>query len=890
MIIFIPILPWSYVAVGAAGLAILLMLMRGAVDYNRREAAWHTLGGNRKTRAAVLMLSIMTAALFAAAAMNPRWTEKTGTSPVHLQVVVDVSDSIMRAEGGWTGVHNRCKRQLTEDLDALPNELLANGTAGILTFRGNTADAGSEMPLNQLTDTFNQLDTGMLATGEGTDIQAGLELAGKRVEQAGGRGAVLLMSDGNQTGGDALKAAKQLAKQGIPVHVYPLTSRGPALAITAADLPRRTHAGVETFLRGVMQNGRKTDENATITLGRNPQLPDMPGNPGASVTRRKKIRIPGGQWARLRWPVVFEGCGLQFVDLTLSAEDGKEPHQRRFFTHVNRPPRILAVGGDNRWMSAIPQETAEITEVPAELFKPHIHLKDIDAVVIGSVAAQQFHTGTLKVMADAVQKGGMGLLLINGGHQGTEEETETVLMSYNDTPLEELLPLKSGPRAFMPDAPPRDVVILIDTSGSMGGWRISMAKNIARYIIRDLLRPEDRLDLITFTTGAGHLIANRLMDEAGKQAAIDKLEQVSSGGGTNPNRALALVGNRKLSACGLIFISDGEFGHVSYRPDCRATVFAVGRHSVAKSSPLWQLADPFPVPKNFNPESIIIPYFDPEPRLKFFEPGTFTPLSMERLLPKSQRLPIPSLPLEGAAVSSLKKDAILNGVRPKLTDPVLAFGEGGTGYVGVFTSEIPDLWLNRPEGRNAVKEWVARVVAYMERERYDFKMNDRGDVIDLRVSLTAKKGKLPRITQLALDIRFPKEAPVGVALKPDDLSPGTFHGQIRVERTHQTRRGVLWLKEWGPDALARPQQVPILIPPKGTVRPAPSAEEYSYGQNRALLRAIAAAGGGVFDPPEGTSLFRGIPAENRGKPLWPLFLAIAAICYLCAIAARRWKP
>jgi hypothetical protein len=434
------------------------------------------------------------------------------------------------------------------------------------------------------------------------------------------------------------------------------------------------------------------------------------------------------------------------------------------------------------------------------------------------------------------------------------------------------------------------VVILIDTSGSMTGRHLTMAKKITRYIVLNLLRAEDRLDLITFTTGAGHLVKSRLMDEQGKQETMEKLRQISAGGGTDPNRALALVKDRKMSQCGLIFISDGQFGQVTYRPDCRATVFAIGWRSVRRNSPLWKLADPFPVGPDFDPEAITIPYFDPNPRLKFFERGNFTPLSMERLLPGSQRLPVPPLPLEGAAVSYLKEDAVLNGVRPKLVDPVLAYGESGTGYVGVFTTGIPGMWLNLEQGRQAVEAWISRVVAYMARERYDFKLEDRGDRIDLRISLVAKRGSIPRVTQLAADVRFQGEAPTAVSLRPGNLSPGTFSGQVRVERKDHTRRGVLWLKESGPDALGRAQQIPVFIPPKGAVRPAPSAEEYSYGQNRALLQAIAQAGGGVFDPPRATSFFRGIPAAGSGKPLWGLFLAAAVIFYLAAIAVRRWNP
>jgi len=63
------------------------------------------------------------------------------------------------------------------------------------------------------------------------------------------------------------------------------------------------------------------------------------------------------------------------------------------------------------------------------------------------------------------------------------------------------------------------------------------------------------------------------MDEEGKKKALDMLDRVRAVGGTDPNRALSLIGDREMAECGLIFISDGEFGYVGYRPDCRTTVF-----------------------------------------------------------------------------------------------------------------------------------------------------------------------------------------------------------------------------------------------------------------------------------------------------------------------------
>jgi len=442
----------------------------------------------------------------------------------------------------------------------------------------------------------------------------------------------------------------------------------------------------------------------------------------------------------------------------------------------------------------------------------------------------------------------------------------------------------------MDEPPSRQVAILIDTSGSMGGWKIRKTKEIAKHIVQNLLRPQDRLDLITFTTGAGHLLEDRYMDEAGKEEALRAIDSVRAGGGTDPRSALSLIGSRKMVECGLIFISDGEFSYVGFRPDCRTTAFEIGSNRYSRSKAMKELADPIPVGPYFDPKAIVIPYFKPQERLKFFEEGKFKPLSMGSYLSKSQRLPLPDLYLQGSAVSHLKEGAVLNGVRPKLTDPILAYGEGGAGYVGVFTSELSGRWLKLKKGQRAIEAWIGRLIPFMDRDRYDFKLEDRGDAIDLRISLVARSGKLPRVNRMTANIRLPGQVTKGIALRADESTPGTFYGEIRVDRKSRTQRAFLSLRESGPDALPRAQRIPILIPPGSKVNPSPTAEAYSYGQNRELLKKIADVGGGMFDPPKGTPFFKEKSVSDRGQPLWPLLAVIVVFCYLVAIALKRWNP
>lgn len=890
MIVFNPIWPWSYLAAGAAIFAFLSVFLRFTLDWYRDQSWWMSLGGNRKTRIAVLCCSFFASSFLAAAALNPLWTEKPADNGYHLQVAVDVSTSVLRAYGGWEQVRKDAHRIIESGVKILPGTLKHKCTAGIVTFRNNTNRALKRGPLKNLPSAFLQLDSDDFASGNGSNLENGLKRAASLLEKAGGSGAILLISDGNQTSGDAMVVAGGLARQGIPVHVLPVTSRGPAVAITDANLPGQVHTGVQTFVRGMMLNRMPENMGARLSLSMTGEKRTGKGEQNTAISAKKAVELPSGQWVRFRWPVVFEEFGLQFLDLTLSTETGREPHLRRFFTYANRPPRILSIGGDNRWVAAISADVAEIIPVEPEKTILPDHLKDIDAVVINSTPAAQIPVQSMISIAGAVDLDGKGLLLINGDHAGAKEVDETVIMSFKDTVLGKILPVVGGPRPFIDEPPPRQVAILIDTSGSMAGWKLNKSKQIAKHIVSELLRPQDRLDLITFTTGAGHLLNNRNMNETGKKDALRLIDSIRAWGGTDPRRALSLIGSRKMVECGLIFISDGEFGYINYRPDCRATAFEIGSSRYSRSSALKQFADPIPVDAGFDPQAITIPYFEPKPRDKFFEAGTFTPQSMGNHLPRSQRLPIPELELAGSAVCYLKEGAILNGVRPKLTDPVLVYGDVGSGCVGVFTSGIPRRWSRLTESRKALEAWLGRLVPFMDRDRYNFRLTDYGRTIHFRIAMTAESNRIPDVNRMAANLYFPGQETIGIVLQSDDTAPGTFFGEIPVNRLEKTRRAVLAVREFGSDALPGEQRIPIMIPPKRRVSASSTAEDYTYGQNRELLRRIAEVGGGLFDPPKETPLFKRRQLVHRGHPLWSLLLVLAAFCYLGAIAFKRWNP
>lgn len=892
-ITFAPIYPYHWLVGGLAGATVCLLLLRLFLPHGL-----DILGRRPLTRLLVFIFSLAAALSLIAAAHNPQFLRKPSVPTVHLAVVLDVSESVLRSEAKWSAALDEIGELLSVAVSTMPEEMAVNGTGSLMTFGRGVNVVGREFPLMELPTIFRRLTSADFAIGDATNIQVALEQAEQNIRRGGQRGAILLITDGNQTDGNASETAGSLARQGIPILVFPLTSSPPSLAITSAYLPAQIDGRTEATLRAVMQNYSDQDVLAGLAIRQNPNFDNLTTHFGiAQYSEIPLFEMPAENWMSLREPLRFEGIGLQFVDLILTPAEGQGIHQRRLYTHVLRPVHIMAVGGDNRWIKALAPENVIVTQMMAAELPPSYDFQEIDALVLSGVAAAEFRPGVLSAVAQAVDKDGLGLFVMNGDHAGGDEKTPTVLMSYEETPIAPLLPITTDPRVVFDEPPTRHVVILIDASGSMatpldGGFsRLDKAKETAIHIIRELLRPTDYLDVIVFSTGAGHLVEDRLMNTAGKDYAVAQIGGIGIGGGTDPTEALRLVSGRHLTHCGLIFVSDGELDPrtLSARPDCRYTVFLVGLSDVPANAPTRLLADPIPVPGSFNPASITIPYFEPEPRDTFFEPGEYTPFTAEYFSAQIDRLPVPGLPLEGTAVTALKDEdnVVLTAARPLFTDPVLAYKAAGAGYVGAFTTAIPMSWLDNDEGCKAIEAWIKRTVPYSERDRYELRLQDHGGDIVIQIGIMAQLDEEIEVTDLIVTLELEGQSLLPIVMRRQETAPGLFSGKIRLSRAEETQLAMLVIQEKGPHAVSRPQRIPLIIGPAASIEQVSTAEVTSYGLNENLLKTIVEMSGGVYDLPVGSTFFRGLPAEISLTELWPHISLLAAVFYLLAVAIKR---
>jgi len=110
----------------------------------------------------------------------------------------------------------------------------------------------------------------------------------------------------------------------------------------------------------------------------------------------------------------------------------------------------------------------------------------------------------------------------------------------------------------------REVVFIIDTSGSMHGQALNAAKD-ALFFGLTQIKPNDKFNIIEFNSYATELFSNSVMaNSENLDKAIDFIDKLKSDGGTNMGPALSLSMQDDVDATYLkqiIFITDGSMGN-----------------------------------------------------------------------------------------------------------------------------------------------------------------------------------------------------------------------------------------------------------------------------------------------------------------------------------------
>lgn len=327
--------------------------------------------------------------------------------------------------------------------------------------------------------------------------------------------ATLLIVGDGQSRQDWRQAYGQVEALDLPLHTLPLDSDEAELRLVGMEVPDPLRVG----------------HPGTVRLW-------LSGGPG-----RVRVQLSSSEMDDLKASAELWVDGRSSVDLEF------EPGMAGFLPLQADLQSLELNGGhdmraqDNRWTTTVSvqpplpvlylgQRTQQGRERLAELLGPGFDLQSTDApdslqldsfaaAILDDRPADTLSEGFQQRLLSAVTDSGMGLVMCGGaGAFGPG--------GWQDTALAEVLPVEFQQKEEKRD-PSTTLVVIIDTSGSMGGNRVQLAKEVSRLAIRRLL-PHDKVGIVEFY-GAKRWAAP--IQPASNSIELERaLNRLDAGGGT----------------------------------------------------------------------------------------------------------------------------------------------------------------------------------------------------------------------------------------------------------------------------------------------------------------------------------------------------------------------
>ena len=715
--------------------------------------------------------------------------------------------------------------------------------------------------------------TAALPTG-GSDLAGGLRLASALVRPEY-TGRVVLVSDGRQTRGDVVAAARELAGHGVSVDVLPIGEPGADVRLEAASLPDLAYRGEEPLLTARITAERATA--ATLRVFRDDAL----------LLERQVQLQPGRQSVAVPVPAAEAGLHRYRVDVSTSdpAADTTPLNNSLGATQrVLGPPRVLVISPRADAVSlltgALEAGGADVrvvgpSGVPADLAGWAAY----DATVLADVPSDALPGGAMEQLEQYVRDLGRGLVMTGGpdsfGAGG-----------YLGTPVERALPVSMDLRGRGRESRVA-LGLVIDRSGSMSGAKLDLAKEAAARSVR-LLRPGDLAAVLAFDTQPYWAAEPTPADRR------DELERaigaIQLGGGTEIFTALeaGFEGIRAADADvkHLILLTDGVSAsggdYVRLTEELRAarvtlSTVAIGTDSDTRLLEALAFAGrgryhfasrPQDVPQIFVRETMMA-------TRALMVDARFIPAAASGgpLLRGLSAVP----PLDGYVAATPKDRAEVALVSPE-GDPVLAAWQYGSGRSIAWTPDAAGRWTGAWAGSAAATTLWGNVLSWLlpppEAAELAVRVEQEADGTVAVVAENRSAWDETRPTRAT--VLGPNGVRHDVTLAP--AGPGRYRAPLPAPEAGAYV--VQAVQGSGGEAEVRAET--------GWVAPYP-AEYRETGPDRTLLTQVAAAGAGrVLTPQTIGQALR--PPARPAIARWdlaPLLLILAALFWPLEIALRR---
>ncbi len=778
----------------------------------------------------------------------------TPTEAIHEIFVIDESASMSAEQRARQAALVAARRQGADDV------LIAIGGTG------DSVSAGA--PFGRT-----------IAQGDATasSLADGLAEAARAVPERG-RGRVWLFTDGLATDRHWGPVVQELISRGIAVITHDM-------GVDERDVyPARIVADGE--LR-VGQTGRVRVDVAGVARGIRVRLRTPDG-------RELAVSPPVDVASTLAVPLAFEPAAAGALTLEATVDAGSTDvntgnNTIRTVVAVQPPLNVLYVGerqrggadGVDRLLGS--GFTVRDAGRSADLGD----LSKWDLVMVDDRPASQLDERVQRQLTAAVARQGVGLVFSGGRSAfGTG--------GYDGTPLAEAVPVEFVQRAEKRD-PSTALAIIIDTSGSMIGTRLELAKQVARLAIRRL-KAHDRVGIVEFY-GNKHWAVP--LQSAANKITIDRaIGRMQAIGGTvlRPGLEEAYYGLKNVDTRykHILVITDAGVETADYESLLRqitrdginlstVLVGAQAHNQLLIDLASWGKGRFYSAIDRYSLPEVILKQ-PSTMKLPAYKTGTFDVKTRGGAgwWSDINRGAVPAL--DGYVETTARDEAEVLMEIDRSGDPVVATWRYGLGRVTALTTEpVGEGTRNWNDWRDYGR-WLGRVLS---RTAADLRLFAY-DVERQRTSVTVRAKRLAREEAVRPEASVEDRAGNRQGNLPfREVAPGVFEAEAVVAADQEFH--AVASARLGSGVALQPTR---LVSPANADR---APERQVLPTDGLDLERLSMATGGVYAPPDArvSDLPPAAGVDQSGGalaawPLWRQLLWMALVTYVGEIAWRRW--
>lgn len=735
--------------------------------------------------------------------------------------------------------------------------------------RAGSVVFGADAVVDETPGESPRLTFAAVPDGTATDLARAVRTAMLALPGAGAR-RIVLATDGNANTGDLPRALALARSQDIEISVLPLSpSTDTEVLVEDVVAPDEVHVGAQFAVRVIL----RATARAVVRL--------RVAEQDAVFAERTVTVEPGRTVVTFDRVARTEGWVRYAASITADPDGTAANNDAAALVVVRGRPVVWYVGAGGPLLRVLRAQAWKVQALtPEALPSSAAQFRGVGALVFDDVSATRLSPAQMTAVRDFVGRLGGGLVVSGGPHSYG-------VGGYANTPLEEALPVSMDVRHRLA-IPSMAVMLVIDTSGSMGPFgqelaKVELAKETAQSVI-DLMGERDVIGIVAFDQEARWLVTPtqaRFRDQV-----LDRVSRLTAGGGTDMYPALALAhGYLRRSPAKIrhvIAISDGQTdpgdfeGLVTKMARDKITVSSVAVGKDADSQIMGNIArwgqgrsyearDLYTIPQIVTAEALLAS------RAYLVEERFVPEAARTDLLEGLSALP----PLRGYVATAPKPAGALHLSSPH-DDPILATWQYGLGRAVAFTSDAAPRWAAEWMSWRDLARFWSQVTAWAMREESE----------GLQLTLE-RRGSAAAVL---LDAFTAEGAPVdGLQVTARVTGPGTA-GDVSLVQVaagrYEGRIAAASAGAYAVTAVARAQGRLVGRRTGGFVVPYPSELRDVDVNRQVLLQIIEATGGRVLEDPQQVFASTGRRAP-QSVPAWPVLAGAALGVFAAEIVLRR---